>query len=74
MAKKTTTTMTWVLVAAAAAAVWYFFIRDSSPAAALVSDLATGKQPSIPQFGTDAILDTADAIASSTLTLPTGTP
>ena len=57
--------------------IWWL-MRDSSPAAALAADIATGKQIPIPDFGTDNIIDAADAISATTnlthvgaLSLPT---
>ena len=49
-----------------AVAVWWFFIRDADQVPAeLAADIATGKQVPIPQFGTDNVIDAADAVAAT---------
>lgn len=45
--------------------VWYLFIRDDSYAAHLAADIASGKQIEVPEFGTDNIIDAADAVAAT---------
>lgn len=60
-----------LVVAGAALAVWWLFFRKKdSPAAALAEEVQHGKTIPIPDFGTDNIIDAADAIASEHLTLP----
>lgn len=54
--------------------VWYLFIRDDSTAAHLAADVAGNKLPQIPEFGTDAIIDAADATASLSLNLGASGP
>jgi len=50
--------------------IWWL-MRDESTAAALSADIAGGKQVQIPSFGTDNIIDAADAVAvSGSLPLP----
>lgn len=62
-----------VLLLLLALAIYWFLLRAPSSAATLASDLATGQQPAIPTFGTDNIIDVADALATEKLTLPTST-
>lgn len=53
------------------AILWYLFIRDDSYAAHLSADIAHGKPIEVPEFGTDNIIDAADAVAAtSNLQLP----
>lgn len=63
----------WAVVAGVGLLVWWLFFHKQSRAAALAADVATGKTIPIPDFGTDAIIDAADAISAEHLTLPTGT-
>lgn len=68
MAKSSATT--WLLLAAAAIGVWFFFFRTQDSAAVLADQLASGKQPTVPEFASvDQVTDVADAIASETLHL-----
>lgn len=48
-----------------AAVVLWYLMQDNSPAAALAADVAGGKQVQVPTFGTDNIIDAADAVAST---------
>lgn len=61
-----------VVLVGLAVVVWWYLTREQSPSAALAADVAGGKMPTIPSFGTDNIIDTADAIAATgSLPLPT---
>jgi hypothetical protein len=59
----------------AAIVVWWLF-RDDSTAAHLAADVAGGKLPQIPEYGTDNIIDAADAFSTAPLILgqPAGGP
>lgn len=51
--------------------VLWWLLHDDSFAAHLSADIAGGKQVQIPDFGTDNIIDAADAIAATgSLPLP----
>lgn len=59
-----------VIIVAAAILLWLLLRKDESSAGLVASSVASGKLPPVPAFGTDNIVDAADATATMPLTLP----
>lgn len=59
-----------VIIVAAAILLWLLLRKDQSYAETVASSVAGGKLPPAPAFGTDHIIDAADAFATQPLTLP----
>lgn len=60
----------WIVVVVLLVVLWLLLRKDHSSAGELAADLATGKVPPVPTFGTDNIVDVADATAALHLTPP----
>jgi hypothetical protein len=63
-----------LLLLLAAGVVWWLFVRRKDTTAALVNDVTTGTPAPVPAFGTDQIIDAADATAVLQLQLPRPAP
>lgn len=65
------TKQTKIIVAAVVALLLYLlFFRKKSSAEQLVEDVTHNQPPQVPAFGTDQIIDAADATATLSLELP----
>lgn len=71
MSKDTRQTL---IIVAAAILLWLLLRKDQSNAAVVASSVASGKLPPVPTYGTDNIIDAADATATQPLVLPTPAP
>lgn len=71
MTKNTKQTL---IIVVAAVVLWLLLRKNQSNAGLVASDVASGKLPAVPTFGTDNIIDAADATATQPLTLPTPAP
>jgi hypothetical protein len=71
MSKSTKQTLVVVVVAIV---LWWLLRKQQSNADVVASSVASGKLPPVPAFGTDNIIDAADATATQPLELPSPAP